>query len=351
MAEHINPNTIPGVSVIICCYNSAKRIEKTLEHIKNQKTEDRIRFELIIVNNASTDDTATVCKQYLDQTDLDYSIVYEPTPGLSAARKTGVSTAKYDYILFCDDDNYLCDTYIMHGAALLNAHTDVYILGGVGEPVFEGPEPEWFSAYALNFACGWVPGAQNTPFCHVNEVYGAGMFVKKQFFEQLEQIHFQSSLSDRKGNSLMSGGDTEYCILARELGFALAVDARLRFGHLMPAGRMNLPYLKKLHFGFGRSRLYTQAYAQIFSGRAPVAAGLKLPLWKDKLRHKERERRRFYPRIWFTALNDKNLDYLLPYEALCGEIEELKTLREKYVTLLSDLKELKSRIEEFKNGA
>ncbi|NJN42415.1 MAG: glycosyltransferase [Flammeovirgaceae bacterium] len=54
-----------GVSVIICCYNSSSRIEKTLEHLFQQKTNSRLHWEIILVDNASTDQTkATAIKRW-----------------------------------------------------------------------------------------------------------------------------------------------------------------------------------------------------------------------------------------------------------------------------------------------
>lgn len=338
-----------GISVIICCYNSSSRIERTLEYIRNQKIDNSIDFEVIIVNNASTDDTELVCRRYLEKSKLDFSIVNEPNPGLSNARMAGVLTAKYEYLLFCDDDNFLCDTYLKQGYEILNKQQNIIILGGYGEAIFEDNEPSWFSKYALNFACGLVPGAEEGALSYVAETYGAGMFVRKFFFDDLNSISFTSLLTGRKGSSLISGDDSEYYIISKELGYKIAVDNRLTFGHLMPKTRMKLEYLKKLHFGFGRTRLYTQAYAKVFTDKPNKTVHLKLPLWKDKLLHKKRELRRYYPKIWFKTLNEKNLDYILKYEALRGEIQELSSIKNKYSDILEEIKELKFRIEKYKN--
>lgn len=349
MVEQISTNYKAGASIIICCYNSEQRIVQTLEYIRNQQVSDQLHFEVIVVNNASTDGTAEVSRTFLETTDLDFTLVDEPNPGLNNARMAGVASAKYEYLLFCDDDNFLCDTYLLRGIEILNQHQNIMILGGCGKPLFEDDEPSWFSKYALNFATGLVPGAKDGGLCDVQDVYGAGMFVRKVFFQVLLKIKFNSIISDRKGDTLISGGDTEYVLLAKYLGFKTAVDDDLRFDHLMPKKRMTLAYLKKLHFGFGRTRLYTQAYMKVFSYKTNKTIHLKLPLWRDKLVHKKRELRRYYPKIWFKVLNEKNLDYILKHEALCGEIQELSSIKNKYSDILEELKELKVRIDEYKN--
>ena len=338
-----------GVSIIICCYNSASRISRTLSHIANQKSVENINFELIIVDNASTDDTANICQDYLKQTKVDFKIVYQPVPGLSAARMMGVENARFDLILFCDDDNFLDEHYIFEGEKVLRSDEEIMLLGGIGEPDFEDIKPKWFEKYALNFACGLVPNAKSAAVSYVDEAYGAGLFIRKQYFDFLKKVNFKSIMSDRKGASLMSGGDTEFCLVTNYAGFKIAINPKLTFKHLMPVGRMNLAYLKQLHNGFGRTRLYIQVYQYVFSNDQMPDIGIKLPLWKDKLLHKKRELRRYYPIIWFKALNEKNLDYILKYEALRGEIQELSSIKNKYSDILEEIKELKFRIEKYKN--
>jgi glycosyltransferase involved in cell wall biosynthesis len=50
----------PGVSIIICCHNSAKLLPQTLAHLKAQKNEANVAWEVIVVDNASTDETSRV---------------------------------------------------------------------------------------------------------------------------------------------------------------------------------------------------------------------------------------------------------------------------------------------------
>src|SRR6185437_11337360 len=99
-----------GISVIICCYNSATRITPTLQHLFNQKGISLSSWEIIVVDNASTDNT---CEKAIEIWESfgpgkpDFKVISEPTPGLSAARQKGINEALYDYVLFCDDDNWL----------------------------------------------------------------------------------------------------------------------------------------------------------------------------------------------------------------------------------------------------
>src|SRR4051812_6307044 len=104
-----------GISVVICCYNSSEIIGETLQHLFKQKFICYLDWEIVIVNNASDDNTeAVVLKAIEPINNITCTIVKEPNPGLVHARIKGIETAQYEYILFCDDDNFLCDTYLQH---------------------------------------------------------------------------------------------------------------------------------------------------------------------------------------------------------------------------------------------
>ena len=64
-----------GISVIICCYNSSLRLDETLKHLINQKTHG-FNWELIVVDNASTDNTEAYARLVLtDVKNIDFTIV------------------------------------------------------------------------------------------------------------------------------------------------------------------------------------------------------------------------------------------------------------------------------------
>src|SRR5260221_11052912 len=103
-----------GISVIVCCFNSATRISPTLKHLYNQKNISSSSWEIIIINNCSTDNTTEKATQVWDSFSSNkpsFKIVNESTPGLSVARQKGIDESYYDYVLFCDDDNWLEENY------------------------------------------------------------------------------------------------------------------------------------------------------------------------------------------------------------------------------------------------
>lgn len=91
------------LSIIVPVYNVEKYIEQCIESIINQK---EIDFELILVNDGSTDRSLDICKEYKKRNDR-IKIINQKNQGVSSARNNGVKLAKGKYIMFVDSDDYL----------------------------------------------------------------------------------------------------------------------------------------------------------------------------------------------------------------------------------------------------
>ena len=102
--------TTPGsrssvrLSLIIATYNRADYLPRTLNSLTNQSLGSEL-FEIIVVNNNSTDHTAEVCRSFAEaQPELNFTMVTEIRQGLSHARNCGINHAKGDYFAIIDDD-------------------------------------------------------------------------------------------------------------------------------------------------------------------------------------------------------------------------------------------------------
>lgn len=93
------------LSIIIPVYNGEKYLEKTLEGLITQTVEN---FEVILVDDGSTDSTAEICKKYCDEYN-DFYYIYQEHMGVYAARNKGIEKAKCEYLLFLDCGDILTD--------------------------------------------------------------------------------------------------------------------------------------------------------------------------------------------------------------------------------------------------
>jgi glycosyltransferase involved in cell wall biosynthesis len=238
------------ISVVICCYNSAARITDTLNYIFALDKRD-FEIELIIVDNASVDNTEEVAWEQWDNSNLtqhgniSFKIVQELNAGLTFARRRGVMEAKGDFLIFVDDDNWLAPNYLTESVRLMKEFPNAAVIGGFGTPYFEnGKKPGWFDHNEGYFAVGEQAANEGIITNEKGYVYGASSVWKREVLE----IIFRNKLflTDRIGAKLSSGGDTELCFRAVILGYDIIYSKRLRFFHFIPEGRLNLNYVIRL---------------------------------------------------------------------------------------------------------
>lgn len=103
-------NDLIKLSIIIPIYNAEKYLERCIDSILLQSFQD---FELILVNDGSTDRSRFICESYA-QRDNRVILINKPNGGSSSAKNIGLSHARGQYIEFVDADDYLDKEYIEH---------------------------------------------------------------------------------------------------------------------------------------------------------------------------------------------------------------------------------------------
>lgn len=230
-----------GVSVVICCHNGARRLPETIRHIAMQQVPRHVKWEFILVNNNSTDLSADVARDAWEvfEGPVDLRIIDEPQLGLMHARATGFAAARYEYVIMCDDDNWLADNYVYTAYTLMSDNSEIGALGGFGKLIYESTPPRYIE-YSNIFAGG--PQGSRNGRVHRNRVYGAGCVIRNSAYQELMSLGFTSLLTDRKGMELSSGGDYELCYALTILGYEIWYDDRLRFSHFITSERLNWQY-------------------------------------------------------------------------------------------------------------
>lgn len=259
-----------GISVIICTYNSSKRIVQTLRYLFAQKISTSFDWEIILINNRSTDATALVAYQTwrTQSPQIQFSILHEDRPGKIAAFKAGVKSARFQYILICDDDNWLPDNYLQTAYGLISADSSIGAVGARGIPVVENSElPSWFDEFKISYATGEQLLNSNDPD---QPLYGAGLVLRKDPIVRLLGLNFDFILTDRcasKKKPIIGGGDDEICYVLRLMGFQLKYHESLYFYHCISCDRLSFVYLKRLYRGYGITVPLLQPYRQLLLSR------------------------------------------------------------------------------------
>lgn len=130
------------VSVVVCTRNRAGPLREFLESFADLERPPGITWELLIVDNGSSDMTPDVVAAFSDQLPIRYT--REERAGLSNARNHGVAAARGTYICWTDDDVRLERNWLAGYAAAFRRHPEAALFGGPIEPRLEGPSPSWF---------------------------------------------------------------------------------------------------------------------------------------------------------------------------------------------------------------
>ena len=236
--------TEKGVSIIICCHNGERRLRETIKHIAQQEVPENVHWEFILIDNCSTDNSVAVANQTWAEfgTSKNFRIVEELVLGLSHARQKGFSEAKYEFMIMCDDDNWLAKDYVAKAHAIMTKNPKIGALGGYGSLVFEVNPPDWIRHSSI-FAAG--KQAETNGQVRRHRIYGAGAVVRKSAVNKLSKLGFTSLLSDRKGIELSSGGDYELCYALVFAGYEVWYDDRLRFEHYITKERITWDYFMR----------------------------------------------------------------------------------------------------------
>lgn len=252
-----------GISVVICCYNSELKIQKVLSYLQKQNFNPNINWEVLVVDNASTDRTAEEAKESWAMENVDLRVAHEPNPGISHARRRGFEDARFEIISFVDDDNWVEAEWIQKVYDTMYSDLEIAILGGVGIASFEETPPSWFAQNESSYAVG-LQGDKSGE--RTTSVYGAGLNIRKSTWDNLQENGFKFQLTGRKGNLLSSGEDSELCQAVVLSGQKIFYRSDLTFYHFMPPGRLSWEYLMKLTGSFGRADAILGVYVSLRKG-------------------------------------------------------------------------------------
>ena len=276
-----------GISIVICTYNGVSKLEPTLKSIFSLQIEESIDWELIIIDNASTDTTADFCKKMIQEYGFvaKSRVILESKVGCNHARRLGMDEAKYKWLLFCDDDNHLFPDYIKNAWSILQKNPLIGALGGQGIALFEDTKPEWFDNYSPSFAIG--PQASKNGKINVNraELYSAGTFFRKEVLMRYFNANFSCLLVGRKGNEIFGGEDVEFCLLLQLAGYEIWYSSELKFYHYMPKARMTWSYYLNLKGGMSSTAAFFVSYLPFFQNKAISNSGFYSAYLKNFIFH------------------------------------------------------------------
>lgn len=135
----------PAVSVVISTYNRCDLLPKTLRSILQQDA-GRVRYEVIVVDNNSTDRTREVLESWKPQGHANLRYLFEGKQGVSHGRNTGISAARAPLIAFIDDDVFAAPDWIARMVQALHENPEADYVGGKVLATAPHEFPSWLTS-------------------------------------------------------------------------------------------------------------------------------------------------------------------------------------------------------------
>ena len=249
------------LSIIMPTRNRADYLKDALESALNQ-TLDKSVYEIIVVDNGSTDSTHQVTEELNRLYEDRVRYFYEPAPGLHVGRHLGAREAKGDILVYTDDDIIALPEWL---EAVRSAFNDpgVALVGGKNLPRWEGEVPDWVKLFESTDACGWHNGylslldfgdkCMEIPAYYV---YGCNFSIRKSVMYECGGFHPDSMPQEL----IRFRGDGETALSAALMakGYRTIYEPGASVYHRVPPERLTVEYFCRRAFNQGVSDSYTE---------------------------------------------------------------------------------------------
>lgn len=244
-------------SVVIATYNRAADLRDTLASLAGVRPASP--WEVIVVDNNSTDDTRAVVEHAAPTFPAPLRYVFEREQGRSPALNAGIRLAQGDVIVTTDDDVRVESDWLDRAGAALGALGCDYI-GGRVLPIWGGPRPAWLPEHGgkhwavialLDYGSEPLEFGARVPL-------GVNMAFRRSAFDRAGLLDPHTG---RKAGTLLGQEVREWCIRARAAGVRGFYVPDMVVRHIIPASRLSKAYFRRWFYwrGISRAMLYAKA--------------------------------------------------------------------------------------------
>ncbi|HQS55865.1 MAG TPA: glycosyltransferase family A protein [Sediminibacterium sp.] len=239
-----------SISVVICTYNRAVYIQDAMQSLVSQ-TIDKQAFEVIIVNNNSTDHTEQVCLDFLAANqDTNFQFLNESKQGASFARNTGAALAKGHLLCFMDDDAVAGKDYLERIVQFFASYPDAGGLGGKIIPKYIPAEPAWMSYYVSSMVGNFDYSPTVAVFSPNKYPLESNMIIRKKDFDAISG--FNTALPGVVGTLRIGGEGKDFFLRLKALGRVIYYDPAIAVEHVVEVSKLTPEYLYRVASGMGR---------------------------------------------------------------------------------------------------
>lgn len=235
---------LPIISVVVCTYNRAEVLQRCLQSLADQNVDSNL-FEVIVVDNNSTDNTLEIVDQYV-KINHNFSIVTELNKGLSHARNLGWSVALGQYIAYIDDDANAYPNWISGIIDFVERQPDTGIFGGPYDAFFMGPIPDWFPPEYGKLDLGAVERPIRLGY---EWIVGLNMVIRKDLFYEYGGFDVRLGMT---GKTTAYGEEVNFFLNMYDNGVQVFYVPSIKVKHLVAEYKMSLNWLLLSGYSAGR---------------------------------------------------------------------------------------------------
>jgi len=263
-----------NVTIAICTRNRAKPLARTLESVAAMSAPRDARWEVLVVDNGSTDETPAVIHSF--KSVLPIRGEFESKSGVSNARNRAVAEAAGDYIVWTDDDVLVDREWLRAYVAAFHRWPDAVLFGGKTLPLFEGAVPDWLSeTFDLIGGVFAFRDFGDAPVQFTLEGRRIPFGTNYAMRTAEHRSHpFNPDLGPRPGDAIY-GEETDVIEAVLRSGKTGYWVPEAKVQHCIPQDRMTLAYIDKYYLGYGRYLAYSDRKL-----RVPRLCGVPRWLWR-----------------------------------------------------------------------
>lgn len=222
------------ISIVVPTYNRAAWLAEALESLIRQETHDRFSFEIVVVDNGSTDQTASVVQQVARESQRPIHYFYEPRPGDAVARNAGVRVATGQWIAFFDDDQ-IADPQWLYELYDVACKRGAHVVGGPVHLLLTEEQYRWCGPLLRRLFRETRLYKRVQPYGPKHLPGTGNALVKRQVFDAVGM--FREDF--REG-----GSDIEFFDRARRQGYSVWYTPAAIIRHRVPPERFSPEYLR-----------------------------------------------------------------------------------------------------------
>jgi glucosyl-dolichyl phosphate glucuronosyltransferase len=258
MRKNISEGSIK-ITVVLCTYNRCDILAGALQSISASSLPDSVRWEVLIVDNNSTDHTREVAQGFCNRYPKLFRYLFEPRQGKSYALNSGIQEARGEVLAFMDDDVIVESTWLRNLTADLCSGQWV---GAAGRILPQWPciPPSWLPVkewYGMAPLVMFDLGPEAGPLTEAP--FGTNMAFHRKMFEKYGD--FRTDLGPRP-NSEIRNEDTEFAGRLMSAGERLKYEPQAVVYHLVPPKRLQKSYFLTWWYDKGRANIQQDGMAK-----------------------------------------------------------------------------------------